>query len=219
MSQGAVSFAPVHKVGRHYRPQQTHRIAMDDTQALLRQWIESILAEKQWSKARLAKEAGFPTSTITRLFHDDYKGSMNMASIAKIVRATGKAAPRNIGGIEAPEDGMAEPEAAPYLGPQDETLPPAHTIWTAQSTSLQAMGLMPGDHFILDQHETPRLRDMIVVQKYDHQTATAETLLRLYVDGFAVTPMYLVDNEPRIWIDGTNAICMGVIVKSWRTRI
>jgi AraC-like DNA-binding protein len=224
MSQGAVSFAPVHKGSRHYRPQLTHRIdthrtTMDDTQALLRQWIETILAEKQWSKARLAKEAGFPTSTITRLFHDDYKGSMNMGSIAKIVRATGKAAPRNIGGVEQ-ADGMAEPEATPYMGiPISDAMPPAHTIWTAKSASLQAMGLMPGDHFILDQAEAPRLRDMIVVQKYDHQTATAETLLRLYVDGFAVTPMHLIDNEPRIWLDGTNALCMGVIVKSWRTRI
>jgi SOS-response transcriptional repressor LexA len=105
-----------------------------------------------------------------------------------------------------------------YVGPQDEALSPNHSIWTAKSSSLQAMGLMPGDRFILDQGEPPRNRDMIVVQKYDHQTGTAETLLRLYVDGFAVTPMHLIDNDPRIWLDGNNAACMGVIIKSWRTR-
>jgi AraC-like DNA-binding protein len=190
---------------------------MDDTQALLRQWIEAILAEKNWSKARLAKEAGFPTSTITRLFHDDYTGSMNMASIAKIVRASGKPAPRNIGGIDV-DEGFSEPQATMYTGQPEEDLHLGQTQWTCNTASLTSMGLMPGDSFILDQNTQPKYRDMIVVQKYDHQTATAETLLRVFADGFAYTPSYLIDGTPRIYLDGNTAACMGVIIKSWRSR-
>lgn len=190
---------------------------MDETQALLRRWIETIIAEKKWSKARLAKEAGFPTSTITRLFRDDYSGSMNIASIAKIVRATGKPAPRNIGGIEI-EEGFSEPQATPYIGVEERPLLEGQSVWTCNSAHLSSMGLMPGDRFILDQNQTPKQRDIIAVQQYDHQTGTAETLLRIFADGFAVTPLYLIDGTPRIYLDGTNATIMGVIMESWRTR-
>jgi AraC-like DNA-binding protein len=217
MSQAVRSFSQVYAGKQYSLTSARARTLMDDTQALLRHWIETILAEKKWSKARLAKEAGFPTSTITRLFREDYSGSMNMSSIAKIVRATGKPAPRNIGGVEA-QEGLSEPQATPYSGAPERHLTEGQSIWTCHSNALAVMGLMPGDRFILDQNQSPKPRDIIAIQHYDHQTGTAETLIRVYMDEFAVTPTYIVDGTPRIHLNGTNASIMGVLIESWRTR-
>jgi transcriptional regulator with XRE-family HTH domain len=190
-----------------------------------REWIAAILERQGITRTELARRAHLSHSLLSRATTDDnHRINFRADTIAKLTEVGGVAPPAILSPNQAQPlrtskpDGMAEPEAIAYVGPQVEAITTNQSIWTAKSSSLQAMGLMPGDRFILDQGEQPRSRDMIVVQKYDHHTGTAETLLRLYVDGFAVTPMHLIDNEPRIWLDGTNATAMGVIVKSWRTR-
>ena len=215
--QDASGFQQVHK-GLRTGALNARRLNMvDDTQALLRTWIENILREKGWKKTHLAKQAGVSTTAITRLFDDDYSGSMNAASIAKIARAAGYPAPSNFGGVEQ-HQGFSEPEATPFAGPAERQLTANQSIWTVGTPALVAMGLMPGDRFLLDQSMKPANRDIVVVQQYDHATGTAETLLRVYADGFAVTPLYLVEGTPRLWIDGSNTACMGVVLESWRTR-
>jgi transcriptional regulator with XRE-family HTH domain len=191
-----------------------------------REWIAAILERQGITRTELARRANLSHSLLSRATTDDsHRINFRADTIAKLTEVGGVAPPAILSPNQPQplrhnrQDGMAEPEAVAYVGPQDETLTPNQSLWTAKSGSLQAMGLMPGDRFKLDQGEAPRNRDSIVVQKYDHHTGTAETLLRLYVDGFAVTPLHLIDNEARIWLDGSNATCMGVIVKSWRTRI
>lgn len=192
----------------------------DEIQTLLRGWIDSITQRKGWTRTRLAREAGIAATTITRLFDDTYAGTLNAASIAKIARASGMPAPRNFGGVSEAAPGMAEPDAVPltaeFAGGRDLTA--NQSVWTVQGQGLAAMGLMPGDRFILDQSVQPQTRDIIMVQSYDNASGTAETLLRVYADGFAVTPLYLVDGQRRMWIDGSNVAVMGVVVESWRGR-
>lgn len=201
-------------------PCGTASIMTDDIQELLRGWIQTILDRKGWSRTRLAAEAGVSTTTITRLFDKRFSHVMNAASIAKIARATGIPAPRNFGGVEVAAPGMGEPEAAPYKAGENgrQLSNPAQSIWTCRTNSLVSLGLMPGDRFILDPTITPQTRDVIMVQRYDNSQGTAETLLRIYADGFAVTPLYLLDGSPRLWIDGANVVVMGVVVESWRSR-
>jgi transcriptional regulator with XRE-family HTH domain len=190
-----------------------------------REWIAAILERQGINRTELARRAKLSHSLLSRATTDDtHRINFRSDTIAKLTEVGGVAPPAILSNNQGQPlkhtspSGMAEPEAVAYIGPQDEPLAPNQSLWTAKSAALQAMGLMPGDRFKLDQGEAPRNRDMIVVQKYDHHTGTAETLLRLYVDGFAVTPLHLIDNEPRIWLDGTNATAMGVIMKSWRIR-
>jgi hypothetical protein len=216
--QDAPDIFKSYKKQHYFQPLKGPATALlDDTQQLLRNWIDQILSVKGWTKARLAKEAGFPTSTITRLFRADYNGSLNMSSVAKIVRASGIAAPTSIGGVDAPL-GFSEPAALPYEGARNNETDERKSVWTVASNSLAAIGLMPGDHFSLDQSLQPQPHDLIMVQQYDHQRGTAESLLRIFVEGFAVTPLYLVDKSPKLWIDGANVTIMGVITESWRTH-
>lgn len=190
------------------------------TQAF-REWIAAILERKGITRTELARMAGLSHSTLTRATTDaNYRINFRADTMAKLAQVGGLAPPPMLTGQpeSPPPQGFAEPQATLDMSGIEPGLPPGQSQWTARSPVLAAMGLMPGDHFILDQNATPRMRDMIVVQSYDHQTASADTLLRLYADGFAVTPLYLVDNTPRLWLDGGSAACMGVIIKSWRSR-
>lgn len=193
-----------------------------DPQTLaFREWIAAICERKNITRTELARAAGLSHSTLSRATSDaEYRINFRADTIAKIAAVGGIAPPAAIAGgaTETPHTGFSEPQATPYLSEREEVSNPNQTTWTCQTTILAATGMVPGDHFLLDQSETPRNRDLIMVQVYDHATGTAESLLRIYADGFAVTPLYLVDGTPRIWLDGTNAHCMGVIVKSWRNR-
>lgn len=198
---------------------------IDEQTRAFREWIKTILLRKGINATELAKRAGLSHSTLSRALSDDsYRVNFRADTIAKLAVAGGVSPPQALGGSAISEKagmmttGLGEPQATPYLGQDTEGLQSGQSTWTCNTTGLISMGLMPGDRFILDQNQTPKQRDIIAVQQYDHQTGSAETLLRVYADGFAVTPMYLVDNTPRIFLDGNNASVIGVLMKSWRTR-
>lgn len=187
-----------------------------------REWITAILAAKQINQTELAKRAGLSHSTLSRaMTNPGYRINFRADTIAKLAQVGGILPPHAIAGLHAAAahgPGLAEPQATVYTGELAELLPPGQSEWTCHTPVLAPMGLMPGDHFILDQNVKPGFRDMVVIQSYDMQAGTAETLLRVFADGFAYTPNWLVDGTPRIWLDGQNATVMGTIVKSWRAR-
>jgi transcriptional regulator with XRE-family HTH domain len=189
----------------------------DEIQSLLRGWIDTITSRKGWTRTRLAREAGVATTTITRLFDDSYTGTMNAASIAKIARASGIPAPRNFGGELTANAAPAEPEAKLVETPADaygRQLAQSQSVWIAQTSALASLGLMPGDRFVIDSAITPQTRDIILVQAFNDPAP----LLRVFADGFAVTPLYLVDGSRRLWIDGSNVAVIGTLIESWRGR-
>lgn len=187
-----------------------------------REWIAAIQTKLNVSRTELARRAGLSHSTLSRATTDDeYRINFRSDTISKLTELSGILPPAAIatGSRAAPEvQGFGEPEATPWQGAPVRDLTPGQSLWTAHTAGLTAMGLMPGDRYILDQNIAPRMRDIIMVQRYDNQTGSAETLLRVYADGFAVTPMYLVDGSTRLWIDGSNVVIMGVVVESWRGR-
>lgn len=194
--------------------------AVDNRTQAFRDWIAAIVSKKQITRTELARRAGLSHSTISRATSDDdYRINFRADTISKLAEIGGILPPAAIAQGEAGSaQGFAEPEATPWGGQPDKNLGPGQSIWTVHTQAMSPMGLMPGDRFILDQSMTPQTRDIIMVQVYDHQTGSAESLLRVFADGFAVTPLYLVDGSPRIWIDGTHATVMGVVIESWRTR-
>lgn len=194
-------------------------MSVDERTRAFREWIATILASRNITRSRLAELAGLSHSTLSRATTDDsYRINFRADTIAKIAKVGGIAPPAIVTGERLTTPGFGDPEALPYTGNAARELSPNQTIWTVNTGDLQAMGLLPGDRFILDQATPPKTRDIIVVQKYDHATGTATTLLRVFADGFAVTPLYLVNGEPRLWIDGETAVCMGTVIESWRTR-
>lgn len=198
-----------------------HSAPVDERTRLFREWISAIVAKTGLTLTELARRAGLSHSTLLRAMRSDgYRINFRADTIVKLANVGGIVPPDLISGqgqrLATPE-GFSEPQAAPAIDDLSD-LKDGQSVWTCKTTALVAVGLMPGDRFIIDPTVTPRFRDLVLVQDYDHQAGTAETLLRVFADGFAVTPNYLVDDAPRIWLDGHNAAVMGVVIKSWRTR-
>lgn len=66
---------------------------MERTASEIRDWMKSVLAEKDWSPARWAKEAGVAPSTIQRAIKDDYAFVTSSRTLDKLARAVNIPAP------------------------------------------------------------------------------------------------------------------------------
>jgi lambda repressor-like predicted transcriptional regulator len=182
-----------------------------ETHDLIRQWIEQVLTRTGWSSHRLALEAGVSPATVSRALNDgQYLTSTR--TIEKIVRATGIAAPQNIGASGGPvRGGFAEPEAV-YQGarpnrPAAEGGPHA-AVWRLQSESLRQAGVLPGDMLTVDPDTPPRAGDIVCVQVLD-AAGEAQTVFRVYDRPFAVTahahpdharkPLMIDDERVQVW--------------------
>jgi SOS-response transcriptional repressor LexA len=182
-----------------------------ETHALIREWIEQVLARTGWSAHKLALEAGVSPATISRALRDG-KYLASTRTIEKIVRATGIAAPQNIGAGGAPaRGGFAEPEAV-YQGARPN-LPAAEggahaAVWRLESESLRLAGVLPGDLLTVDPDTEPRPGDLVCVQVLD-AAGEAQTVFRVYDRPFAVTahahpdharkPLMIDDERVQVW--------------------
>lgn len=190
---------------------------MDETQELLRGWIDRIRAERGWSRTQLAHQAGLTTSTVTRLFRNDYKGTLNAATIAKLSRATGISAPPNLGGIEGAVTGFHEPEITPAVAGEYHSSPNL-TDWIINGNSLVLAGYMPGDRITVDDSASPKPGDVVVAQLYNNERGTAETVIRIWQPPYLTTASITVEDRKPVLVDGQNALIRGVVIKMLRLR-
>jgi transcriptional regulator with XRE-family HTH domain len=184
-------------------------------------WAKAEVPKSHFSRNELARKAGISPATIHRIMglDESYAATPKWQNVSALAKALGVKPPS----IPHPDhdDGLAEPEAIAIVpSPSSESIAPSpnQTEWKVKGASLASMGYMPGDHFILDQSVQPQNRDCVVAQVVDYETGTAETVLRVFVDGFLVTPNYIIDGTPRLFVDGKIVHIMGTIIRSWRAR-
>lgn len=79
---------------------------MERTASQIRDWMKSVLAEKGWSPARWANEAGVAPSTVQRAIKDDYAFVTSSRTLEKLARAANIPAP----GISANHSPIASPQ-------------------------------------------------------------------------------------------------------------
>jgi hypothetical protein len=184
-------------------------------------WANAEVPKSTLSRNELARRASISSATIHRIMGLDptYFATPKWQNVVALAKALGVKPPA----IPHPdtEGGMAEPDVAPIQWAKSQEngeLPPSQSQWEIRTQVLAGMGYMPGDKFILDQSLTPQNRDCVVAQIVDYDTGSAETVLRVFLDGFLVTPNYVSDRSPRMFVDGRLVHIMGVITKSWRNR-
>jgi SOS-response transcriptional repressor LexA len=188
-------------------------------------WANQEVPKSPLSRNELARRSGISSATIHRIMGLDetYHATPKWQNVTALAKALGVKPPA----IPHPEqaEGMAEADAMPILAPsgadnplQNTTLSNTQSQWQVKGMALAAMGYLPGDYFILDQSVQPANRDCVIAQVVDYDTGTAETVLRVYMDGFLVTPNYVADGSPRLFVDGKIVQVSGVITQSWRTR-
>jgi transcriptional regulator with XRE-family HTH domain len=189
----------------------------------LKIWVATIKQDSGLSWEELAKKIGVAHTTLSRAADEKAPPpNFRTSTIRKLVKFSGIPAPE---GYEAPVNygGMEEQEALRFIGPTDRALSPNQTVWTVNTPLLIAMGYVPGDRFILDQSLTrPRDYDVVIANVYNRQRDDDDTLLRVYLDKYLVTPNFIVDRTRRIRVEDDDPLglvkIMGTVTASWRDR-
>lgn len=91
-------------------------------------------------------------------------------------------------------------------------------IWRVQSQAMALGGMLAGDLFLLDTHQSERVRqgDIVVAQIYDNRLGTATTVLRRFEPPVLVAASAdPADGRVHV-VDGVNVVVRGKVVASWR---
>lgn len=181
-------------------------------------WANREIAKSTLSHNEIARRGGFSAATLHRILGRDPKYTadpkwQNVVKLARVLGVKPPDMPRPNDDEDAETADAVEVTAAPNSG-----LAPTQSLWQVNGTSLVSMGYMPGDSFILDQSVKPANRECVVAHIVDYDSGTTETILRVFLDGFLVTPNYIFDGSERHFVDGRMVQIVGTIVKSWRER-
>lgn len=92
-------------------------------------------------------------------------------------------------------------------------------VWDITSRAMQLDGYMPGDHILLDTHQSEQCKagDAVMAQVYDHTTGGATTIFRRYHPPVLVAASADPDDARVRVVDGDNVVIMGKVIASWRT--
>ncbi len=199
-----------------------------DESAIVRAWLQGVLAKTGLKATPLAKAAGLAPSTVLRALDPDTNSTLDTRTIAKIVDKFGIAPPPLIlRGERAGTNqglGFAAPELEALLAPDNfhfagKALTPTQGLWTVRTRAIELAGYVPGDDLLADSAVGPRARDAVVVQILDQRVGTAETVLRVYDPPYVITET--ADPTARakpLLVDNDRVAIWGVVVAAMRKR-
>ena len=97
---------------------------------------------------------------------------------------------------------------------------PSNTVqtWRVGTSTLQGLGVMPGDSLKVDPNEKPRTGDIVVAQIYDWRSGSAETVIRGYSHPFLVKTGATVSDIKPETVDNERIVIKGVVTLIWRER-
>jgi hypothetical protein len=195
------------------------------TSKLHREWLMSLPAKTGRPLTTLAKEMGISPSTLTRPVRDgeSWRGSLNAATIDKIVAHTGVSPPGMAGPVvrRALRHGFSE-EAASY---SNDGSPLARAVgaligqrngvdpWVLKTRALEDAGYLPGDIVLVDLNGSPSPGDVVCAQKYDWQGGPTETVWRIFDPPVLLGATRDIDARPKpLIVDNHNVAIKGVVV-------
>lgn len=194
-------------------------------QEVHKEWISALERSLGLKPSKIASEAGLSDTTLTRLFWDDYAGTLSQMTIAKVKARFGVAGPGEISTAIAPAPGFAEGEQLAFsndnadLGRIVEAMRGDRNAvepWRIRTRALEGEGIMPGDIVMVDLNAQPRAGDAVCAQVYDVRRGTAETVFRVFETPFLVAATSDPTLRRPLLIDNERVVVMGVIVGSAR---
>lgn len=187
--------------------------------ALIREWLENVIAKSGLKPTPFARGAGLAPSTILRNLEGE--GSLDLRTINKIIKHYDVQGPPIYGEAPSKAPDFSEAELASYTSEVPTwwkvELAPKQGIWQVNTRSLELAGVLPSDVIIVDSGTTPKAGDIVVARVLTG--ASAETVLRLY------DPPYLLTDtaDPRSkrkpeLVDNVRVSILGVQIKLFRER-
>lgn len=183
----------------------------------------------------IARELGRDRSLVSRIYVGRQKMTLEQAQVFARVLGVPLDEVLERAGLLAEEparplaaNGFSESDATPWKGHGGEaekteataaTLGggrPGVDVWTVSSTAMALGGYLPGDHILVDSHQSERCRagDMVVAQVYNR--TGADTVFRRYEPPVLVAASPDPELARVLVVDGTNVVIMGKVIASWR---
>lgn len=184
----------------------------------------------------ISRELGRDRSVVSRIYVSRQQMTLDQAKVfARVLDVPLEEVLSHAGLMdpaEAPHaaPGFAESDVAPWKGKGSEaerinataaTLGGGRAgvdVWTVKSLAMAVGGLLPGDQVLVDTHQSERCKagDIVVAQRYDGQTGTAETVLRRYEPPVLVSASTDPADGRALVVDGSNVVIRGKVIASWR---
>jgi len=203
---------------------------MDDKWFKLRQKEIGVTADE------IAQKMGRNRSAVSHIYSGQRRMSLEWAqAFAETLHVTIDEVLKHAGVLDPPRaqelsPGFAESDAAPFVG-QGKQLDDAQKVaralggerpgvdyWTVKSDALALGGYLTGDFILLDTNKSEQCRagDIVIAQKYNWQTGTAETLLRRFEPPVLVAASTAASAQRVDVVDGNNVVIKGKVIASWR---
>lgn len=201
-----------------------------------KQWFKDALRIANLTTADLAKRIGRDRAVISRIMNGHQAMTNAQAEIFaemlnvpldEVITHAGlfsEAATKKVA------QGLSDNDIAPFIprggGRTDIELEVAKAlgmkgnmdIWQVATPSLTLMGYCVGDFILVDNEATERAGpgDVVLVQVYDWQTGSANTLLRRYEPPVVVAASADPADQRVHVVDSKNVYIAGVVRASWR---
>lgn len=197
-----------------------------------RAYVADVLKARGVTQKRLAGEAGFDRTTLSRLFSDRHSNVLSPIVLEKIAAWSGMPVPSSDEPtpIERGEhvtriSRAALPEARPFAANEDVDLARVIEAITAgrnacdpfrvETDGLEPVGLMRGDVAFVDRNQAPVRGDVVSVQLYNWDGTYAGHVFRVYDPPRLVMPWVGLSTPPAIDLGGNLAV-LGPVTQVFR---
>ena len=192
-------------------------------------WLDHIKELSGLTITEIARASKLDPSTLTRFYSKDESGhSLSARSVKKIEDAT--RVPAYETKVKPVIQSFSEDEAQPFIAMDNPADPISSALkltakeaqsvhlWTLKTSSLAAVGYLPGMVVAVDENATARNGDAVCAQKYDYRRGTAETIFRVYRTPYLLTAYMNGEPAPPEIVDDQNIVIMGTVVGGFRLR-
>ncbi|WGD31305.1 hypothetical protein AncyloWKF20_05625 [Ancylobacter sp. WKF20] len=194
---------------------------------LHKEWVTTLERTLGMKPSKIAHEAGLSDTTLTRIFWEDYAGTLSQMTIAKVKArfsvpgpGEGQASGAMLGFGEGEQVSFSNDNAGDAnLGRIVEAMRDGRNAvepWRIHSRALEDEGIRPGDIVMVDLNGTPQAGDAVCAQVYDLRRGTAETVFRIFEPPFLVAASSDPSLRRPLLVDNERVLIMGVVVGSVR---
>lgn len=197
-------------------------------QELERAWLRALENGRRLSLSQIAREAGLSDTTLTRMFHKGYSGTLSTMTRKRLCETYGVPTPEEWEAAGRPPVGGLAEEAVPYQPGRGDADTDAAVrallhgrkgvdAMVLKTRSLEDAGYLPGDVVILDTTLPAKDRDLVCAQVYEAGGAT--TVWRRY-DAPYITDLTRnpdARKAPEL-VDGKRVFIVGVVVGMVRRK-
>lgn len=180
-------------------------------------WFERLMEQEGLSASAIAKQVGLGESNLYKFLNDPAgKRGLSRDTMGILARHFRFPVPNETSGFAEDEAAPYTPEPNAHFAPK---LSPSQCYYEVKAGDLGGAQLKRGDILVVDLKTPPCPGDLVIVQKYDEGSATAETLIR-WLEPPYLMPVSLERGERRpLILDNDETMVKGVVVEAITHRV